>query len=637
MIVLSRIVFFVGCLLVTVNSFADTGDPQIKTDHPWYPGELSCSTFERLFKTQAELYERVTGKRVETDHDKALAAWLWRNTHYWHGEEGREDIWGEGFAKARDPKMRDYWTGLFAHGYSLCGTTHAQWVAEMETLFGHGRGRAVGVQGHNSFEVFLTGGEYGSGRWALLDHDISTVIYDDSGKRLLSLAEVAKDSKRLAKRDNAPQRQPWLVCGLHPGDGGVYQQYNVAEYLAGYAGPPPMVHLRRGERLRRYPEPGLEDGKTFVFWGRNYRAGGIPGPERSLTWVNQPEQMYQSKSGTKHQTGQARYANAVYTYEPNFANGDYREGIIDESPGHVTFEFQTPYIIAATPADDSDWGIYNPGCKNGLVVTGKNVPSVALSVDRGMTWHDAGKLDGTLDLTDQAKGYRQYWLSLGGGKDALGASALKITTVCQMNSSVVPRLKDNGTAIYYEASGQALVSAGPTIAQAKAALIDGILDSPRVTLGLSAPRSSQPMAIFAAGHVASSTPPDPKVKYQIEYSLDGGKQWLPLVKDWQINRQGEEPRDFWSQSLCWGSAKISPMASEKVLVRWKNDGGKKYLRTEMHLAYQAGYDPTKWTFAWSDSTGKHQESVSLSSSKTVHRLATGKDVRTNWVEVTPQP
>ncbi len=178
-------------------------------------GELSCSTFERLFKTQAELYERVTGKRVESDHDKALASWLWRNTHYWHGEEGREDIWGEGFAKARDPKMRDYWTGLFAHGFSLCGTTHAQWVAEMEALFGHGRGRAVGVQGHNSFEVFLTGGEYGAGRWALLDHDISTVIYDPAGKRLLSLAEVAKDSKRLAKRDNAPQRQPWLVCGLH--------------------------------------------------------------------------------------------------------------------------------------------------------------------------------------------------------------------------------------------------------------------------------------------------------------------------------------------------------------------------------------------------------------------------------------
>ena len=24
-------------------------------------------------------------------------------------------------------------------------------------------------------------------------------------------------------------------------------------------------------------EPGLEDGKTFVFWGMNYNTGGVPG------------------------------------------------------------------------------------------------------------------------------------------------------------------------------------------------------------------------------------------------------------------------------------------------------------------------------------------------------------------------
>src|SRR6188768_2819081 len=89
---------------------ADVGDPQLKTDHPWYPGELSCSTFERLFRTQADLYQRVTGRPVETDEDKVLAAWLWRNTHYWHGEEGAEDLWGEGFRKGLDLRTREYWT-----------------------------------------------------------------------------------------------------------------------------------------------------------------------------------------------------------------------------------------------------------------------------------------------------------------------------------------------------------------------------------------------------------------------------------------------------------------------------------------------------------------------------------------------
>ena len=43
---------------------AQTGDPQIKTDHPWYPGELACSTFDRLFAHQSGIYKRVTGRDV---------------------------------------------------------------------------------------------------------------------------------------------------------------------------------------------------------------------------------------------------------------------------------------------------------------------------------------------------------------------------------------------------------------------------------------------------------------------------------------------------------------------------------------------------------------------------------------------
>src|SRR3954471_1007598 len=78
-------------------AFASVGDPQVRTDHPWYPGELSCSTFERLFATQAALYKRATGRDAATDEDKALASWYWRNLNYWHGEEGAEDLWGAGF------------------------------------------------------------------------------------------------------------------------------------------------------------------------------------------------------------------------------------------------------------------------------------------------------------------------------------------------------------------------------------------------------------------------------------------------------------------------------------------------------------------------------------------------------------
>src|SRR5580700_7648877 len=104
---------------------ADVGDPQVRTEHLWYPGELACSTFERLQKTQAECYRRVTGIDPKTDEDKALASWFWRNIHYFHNEDACQDYWGTGFAREEN-RPREYWTGLFACGFGLCGSTHAQ-------------------------------------------------------------------------------------------------------------------------------------------------------------------------------------------------------------------------------------------------------------------------------------------------------------------------------------------------------------------------------------------------------------------------------------------------------------------------------------------------------------------------------
>jgi hypothetical protein len=624
------------CSCLASVARAGVGDPQVATDHPWYPGELACSTFERLAATQADLYERVVGVRPKTDEQKALASWLWRNTHYFHAEEGAEDLWGQGFTRGGDLRTREYWTGLFAHGFALCGTTHGQWVAEMEALLGHSRGRVTGCAGHNSFEVFLTGGPYGAGKWVLLDHDLSTVIYNPQGTTLLSLNEVHKSWKRLTDRGFAPQRQHgWLISGLHPSDAACYAAYSSAEYLAGYSGPPPQIHLRRGERWRRYLEPGLKDGKTFAFWGVNSNAGGIPGPERNLTWVNQPEQMHGSHTGPTSRTGQARYGNAVSIYQPDFASGDYREGVVAEDDGQVTFEMTTPYIIAATPARPGPWGIYEAGCTNGLVLRGKADCAVSVSADRGKSWHAAGRLHDGLDLTDHVKGHRQYFLRLHAGARALRGCGLTVTTVCQANPAVMPRLSSGGSKVRFQASGQAIVSAGPNRPQAEAHRVDGKLGTPQVTLELATPRKELALTVHAAAHVQSGSPPRTEVRYQVEVSTDGGKSWRPVVKDWSIPRRGDEPGDFWSQSLCWGSAEL-PGVTGPVRIRFRNNGGRAYVRCEAHLTYRLPIqDATRVTFAWSDDQGPHQATHTFAGKdgEQTWQLATGRNVRTRWVEM----
>jgi hypothetical protein len=648
----------VACIGTPLGStaLASVGDPQLKTDHPWYPGELSCSTFERLFHTQAEAYRRATGRGVTTDEDKALASWYWRNLHFAHGEEGAPDCFDAGFPQSKGEWNREYWTGLFAHGFGLCGTTHAQYTAEMEQLLGHCRARTVGVAGHNSFEVWLADPQwtedekkdgskrkpavYGqNGRWALLDHDLSTVIFSPDGKRLLSIAEIVPQIATLKNPAFKSERQRgWRVAGLEDGDAGVYSTFNSVEYLAGYAGVPPTVHLRKGESVRRYLEPGLEDGKTFVFWGHNYNTGNIPGPERNRSWVNQPEKMYGSKEGAGYKEGRVRYANAVYTYTPNFGDGSYKEGVIDEAADHVTFEFYTPYVIGSTPANNEPWGVYDAGGKNGLVVAGKNAGAITVSTDQGKTWNTAGVPTSVgMDLTDQVKGHQQYWLRVGAGAAALKDAGLSWRTVCQTNVATVPHLHDGANRIEFVAGGRAVVSAGPNRDQAEPHIVAGKLDSPTVTLELKPPRGEKAARLYSASWQASGAPPQPNVYYQIEYSTDAGKTWKEVKKDWNVVRRPPEPSDFWSQSFCWGDVDLG-RTTKPVRVRFTNTGGKPYRKVEAHLAYEVQRSsPATVTFAWTEAGGPPKTATRdyaalPAIADLTWRIDAGRDVKTLWVE-----
>src|SRR5262249_5279935 len=147
---------------------------------------------------------------------------------------------------------------------------------------------------------------------------------------------------------------------------------------------------------------------------------------------------------------------------------------------------------------------------------------------------------------------RQYWLRFHTGAEPLKDSGLTIVTVCQANPSIMPRLTDKSSRVSFRASNRAVVSAGPNLPQAEAHIVEGKFGSPAVTLEMATPRGEPIIAVHAAAHIQSGSPPSSDVKYPIELSTDGGKSWKPIVKDWTIPRRGDEPRDFWSQSLCWG-------------------------------------------------------------------------------------
>jgi hypothetical protein len=171
-------------------------------------------------------------------------------------------------------------------------------------------------------------------------------------------------------------------------------------------------------------------------------------------------------------------------------------------------------------------------------------------------------------------------------------------------------------------------------------VVDGKFDSPAVTLELRTPHGEPVTEVFAAAHVRSSNPPDPQVKYQIELSADGGKTWRAIAKDWNINRQGDEPDDYWSQSFCWGSTTLpGDPAVSSVRVRFRNNGGKQYARAEVHLAYPVPKsDATEVTFAWTDDAGDHSASHTFTGlpDEKAWTLTAGKNVRTKWVEMKPR-
>ena len=105
---------------------------------------------------------------------------------------------------------------------------------------------------------------------------------------------------------------------------GTYGSIHFYALLCGYAGAPPVVNLRPGETLRRFPRPGLGEGSAgpLVYWG--ICVDGMDGPNRHITYLNDPEHSFNAAKRPQHENDparRARFGNAVFTYRPDFESG----------------------------------------------------------------------------------------------------------------------------------------------------------------------------------------------------------------------------------------------------------------------------------------------------------------------------
>ncbi len=97
----------------------------------------------------------------------------------------------------------------------------------------------------------------------------------------------------------------------------------------------------------------------------------------------------------------------------------------------------------------------------------------------------------------------------------------------------------------------------------------------------------------------AAAPPKPS-KYNIHCSLDGGKTWQPVLKDWQVIQRKPEPNDWWSQTFCWGDAAIAPTVGP-IQIRFTNTGNRNFMRAQAELAYTVeDTSPLKATYAWKE-------------------------------------
>jgi hypothetical protein len=463
------------------------GDPQLRTDDPYYPGEGALSTPAKCLQAAWATPRGPLGSG--TNREKMIRLFLWRAEHYTHLYSPAVYVLPDitPSPKTDNPVMTDYdaMRAFFSYGWGLCGTNHGQMRAFVEAAGWTDRRR--NLNGDTGYEIFVDGG------WRYYNTDQYTLHFlsNDPAAHFASVDQVVSTPHRYIEWNpdlglgyRLPQANThgnYLdvagVTGVVANRARQWRDYytgvwnltpaaSTKMYGEGYTATPIAVRLRRGETFTRWLAPGGAVADLGLagpaWWGFN---DGAP-PLATYSFVQNAPARDEIPGGAEESRGLSSFGNVCYDWSPNLAAGEHLDGALSvtgtlnaggtpvlAAAGAATLVLHqyTPYTIAGRPVGGIDPAL---AALDGALLQANAVGSVAveLSVNAGATWTSIGALSGaaaSIDFTDAVKGRNQYLLRLSfdGGE---GLNTLRLRTLGVMNQAVYPNLKSGTTQVSYQ-------------------------------------------------------------------------------------------------------------------------------------------------------------------------------------------
>lgn len=313
-------------------------------------------------------------------------------------------------------------------GWSICGVT-ANTLAVLYKDAGFADARIANLQGHEATEVFYDGG------WHLLDGDLQAYHRRHAPERdvIASYADCLADPTLVSHQRNPsepyylPDRPAERMAELYRVEASTFPAFADHSHTMDFV-------LRPGETLERSADP---QGRWIWFDNFTEFRRRFPGE-----WSDDgPRERFDPPR---------RYGNGRWVYEPDltaagldFEAGAYEarnvaagpEGLAPAGagPAACTFEFDSPWAFAGTPAVD---GRERPadGCivAARIVQRGAGAPArVLLAVDPDRPWFEvwrspgAGAHDVRLHLTEHVVNAYRYLLRFELGSGGPGSAALE--------------------------------------------------------------------------------------------------------------------------------------------------------------------------------------------------------------------